>query len=213
MGNKIMPLFSILIIGIFTVCSFGEGYITPKGGLLLPLSMRDLKGSEQCVWNFGAEWGGLTDIGVGFGGSFDISWQHSYHVIDADTSGIIQQFDYDKEIRRTMLPLGAVLYIDPMFDKIVHPAFKASGGPALLIYTYREYDSDGDEHLTKNSGAYWGFFGKVGADLHVNLSEQVSVFAGIDYLWSSLTKHKFRSTTRYVQDLSGPMFRVGLRFL
>ncbi len=212
--KSIKSCFFMLVTLAITGTCIGEGFIAPKGGIAFPLSMKDLHGSERVVWNIGAEWGGLTDVGVGFGGSFDLFWQRSYHATEFDNIGTIQSFDVNREIRRTMFPLCAVLYVDPWYKNLVHPSFKGSFGPAMLIYTNREYiDSLDKDELSEHSGVYWGSVGKVGVDVHVNISDEVSIFLGGDYHWSSLTKRKWGTNRRFSMNMSGPVIRIGVRFL
>lgn len=199
--------------------AFAEGFVAPKAGLALPLAMRGLEPHERLTWDIGVEWGGLSDAGIGFGGSFDVVWQRSFQPTRFDTlvstsGGMIEAFDIDREIKRTMFPLSAFVYVDPMYRFVVHPAAEAGFGPAMLIYINREFDeTTGETELTEHSGVYWGWVAKAGFDAHLSLGGDVSVFGGFEYQWSRLTKRKWGTLTRYRMDMSGPAFRVGIRFL
>lgn len=173
---------------------------------------------NRTAWGFDIDWGGAFHDRVGLGGYFGVMWkrfiQDTLVKIFDSTGGLIEEYETDRNIKRTMFVLGGHIFVDPFPDLIVHPVFTTSFGHVLLIYINRKYDDDDDWFLKdkdRYSGGYWGFLGKFGIDVHVNLSSKISLFAGGTYTMCRVRKRKWGTATRYGQDLSGPSARFGIR--
>ncbi|MBD3419155.1 MAG: hypothetical protein GF398_03455 [Chitinivibrionales bacterium] len=207
----------LLIMGV-TIVVAAEGFIQPKGGIAIPIKLNKDKadrGSEKIAWNIGFEWGGIFDNRVGFGGSFDMYWQKTvYDSLLPDTSVQFDRYTIDREHKRFLFPLNAFFFIDPIPEVIVHPVIRGAFGPAMMIYVDKKYDDgSNDAEYTDPSGVYWGFTGRVGGDMHVNFGPESSIFFGFEYQWAALNRKEWRKNIYYHQDMQGPVFRIGFRFI
>jgi hypothetical protein len=198
---------------------FGDGFISPRAGVVFP---RVLGNSphvyERFTWNLGLQWGGISRSGFGGGGHFAFQWQTSAYASSFDTlssafDDVVEEYEFDRELRRFMPNIGGTIVIDPFTRLFVHPSFSGTFGPAMLIYINREYDRERDRsELTEHSGVYWGFIGSLAFDLHLDVGDGNSFFAGFVYQIGQLSKKKWGENIRFVQNLTGPSVHIGFRF-
>jgi hypothetical protein len=221
--KKAVVIAAVLVLAA-TGRGQGEGYVAPKFGIWFPSIVQGLDHYyRRTAWNFGLEWGGLGDAGIGAGAHFDMLWKWTdqptrfdWETTVIDTlSNPITAYEVDWQVRRTAFSVGGDLVIDPLREKTIHPVVRGSVGSIMMIYINRRYPDDVFDlpELTEHSGVYWGMRGRAGCDLHFNLSDGTSAFIGAEYQWSTVTKRKWGTRTRYRQDLSGVGLRVGFRFL
>ncbi len=214
--NKTSALFVCLLMA--AAAASANGYIGFKAGTQWPQTLSKLDAiGQRNAWNLGFEWGGFSDKHIGVGGSFCGIWKRvSDDTLSGSFSdsagGTITTTSGNHTITRAMFPLQFDLSIDPLPDLLVHPVIRCGGGPAAMIYTNR-YRSDSlfDDEFTRTSGVYWGFIGRAGMDIMINIGKEARLLVGGEYQWSRLSNREWGTSNTYRQDMSGPSVYIGVR--
>ncbi len=164
----------------------------------------------------GIEWGKFVADMIGIGGAVDFQWNR--YVETSDTIKTENGIEYTqstvrKELKRYMIPLTAWLAIDPMAEKTVHPVLKGHFGVAMMPLINKNYDDE--KQMPDHPGVYWGFYGRIAGDAHVNLgTDLASIFIGADYQWANMRKRDWDNKagkSYFHQDMSGFGIHIGLR--
>lgn len=205
---------------ILTTTATQAGMFGVKIGPVWPREVVLAPEGTNTALDVGIEWGGFVADMIGFGGAVDLQWNRFVEKTDTTfKSGVndtkITRSNIDREIKRYLIPLSAWVAIDPIPKQLVHPVLKGHFGVAMMPHINQSYDDDGEKHKAANQGVYWGLYGRIAGDAHINLgTDLASVFIGLDYQWANMRKRDWDNDagkSYFYQDMSGFGVHIGLR--
>lgn len=181
----------MLLIFLFTTSLFADGFFALRAGASWPRTISSIPG-EKTAFNTGWEWGGMVNNIVGVGGVFDMMFHNtdSEQSVKRDTTqsgGIFETYFDGEGVRRRQFSIGLGLWINPLDDAPFRPVLRANIMPSMMVLINEADTSDVDEVLPP-TGAYWGYTGETGGDIHVMITDEISFFVGASYRYGSLRK-------------------------
>lgn len=210
MRLRIPTIFVLLTAFTVNICASNKT-LTMKFGPYWP---EDLKHSERSTafdWSFlsGINFDKVVILGAGF----DFIWNKN-----SKENKIAPRVFQEELIERTlMFPITAFLSISPFPDFLVSPSISGQAGIGFMHFTKQDIyfiDVIPIESLPTfydENGWYFGSVFKVAADALVNLSPNVSLFGGVDHMWSKPKRIKRYDSHLYTRrNMSGWGVRCGL---
>ncbi|HEX3018656.1 MAG TPA: hypothetical protein VHP36_00065 [Chitinispirillaceae bacterium] len=176
-----------------------------------PCWPEDLKHSiRPTALNWSIQSGMNFDNTVSLGVAFDFLWNKGSKE-EQITNHI---FRYELIERTLMFPVTAFLSISPLSDLIVSPRITGQVGIGFMHFTKKDVEIIGSlPTLYDENGWYFGAVYKLGMDALINLKPGVSLFSGLDHLWSKPKKIKRSDPhlfTRRNMDGWGVRFGINL---
>jgi hypothetical protein len=212
---KIKRIVFIVAIAAAAIPSLAEQMFALRIGPVWP---RDIfigsPAGKRTAWDAGVDVGMLFDkkVGVGVSGEFmwhTISQDSSYFNIPDSTTRDVK----NSEQKRFMFPVSLFLMFDPISQYVVHPVIRGQIGFNMLTYTNKSFPA-GVETDKVDHGFYMGIIGKVSAEAHYKLGDNVSLISGFEYQWSRVQRKVENTSNQYYrQKLYGPGIRVGILFV
>ncbi len=203
-------LLTILTLNIFAF----DKTLTLKFGPCWP---EDLKHSERTT---AFDWSLLSGISfdktVTLGAGFDFLWNKN-----SIENKIAPHLFQEELLERTlMFPITAFLCITPLPDFLISPSISGQAGIGFMHFSkkdvYKKYPDliesiENSFDIYDENGWYFGAVFKIAADVLINLSPHVSLFGGLDYLWSEPKKIKRSDPHLFTRrNMNGWGLRLGI---
>lgn len=211
MHLRILTLFCLLTVFTLNTCAVDKS-LTLKFGPYWP---EDLKHSERST---AFDWSVLSGISfdktVTLGAGFDFIWNKS-----SKENKIAPHLFQEELLERTlMFPLTAFLSITPLPDFLVSPSIFGQAGIGFMHFSKKDIAiEEMIESIIPHfipydeNGWYFGAVFKIAIDALINLSPQVSLFGGLDHLWSKPKKIKRSDPHLFTRrNMNGWGFRCGI---
>ncbi len=213
----------ILLLTLFTT-SFAEGFMAVSGGVAFPKTISNLQGRDKAAGHASLQWGKRFDHVFGIGATFDMLFASSYEGSDIaeDSStavGIINVYQEQTSIRRRQFSLGIGAWVNFLNDAPIRPVIRGSFMPSVMALI-NEYENGDKEEVLPPSGAYWGSVATVDAELHIMISDEVSIFFAVGYRFNSVRKRTeyeyftFEENSDYYyveQPMQGLSLKIGVQ--
>lgn len=200
-------LFALILSGLFFFTGASEKILNFQIGPLWPYVLKETP--EPTAWNTSMQIGRIIDRRISIGADINFLWNR--YTDEELVTGNISQINSKQ--KTLCFPLTAFLTITPFPDLIVYPGISGQIGLNTMYYS-KSTDSIGTNNSMTNgfdeNGWYMGFIGKIGADAYFALSDNSTIFAGMEYLWSNPKKITRKRTDNLVarRKMSG----FGLKF-
>ncbi len=202
MHLRVLTFFWLLTVFALNICATDKS-LTLKFGPYWP---QDLKHSERPT---AFDWTVLSGISfdktVTLGAGFDFIWNKN-----SKENKIAPNLFQEELIERTlMFPVTAFLSISPLPDFIVSPSISGQAGIGFMhfskedIYFIDVRPIESIPGLYDENGWYFGAVFKIAADILINLSPHVSLFGGLDHLWSKPKRIKRSDHLYYKRNMNG----------
>jgi len=208
---RIPTIFLLITVFTLNICAYDKT-LTLKFGPYWP---EDLKHSERTT---AFDWSLLSGISfdktVTLGAGFDFIWNKN-----SKENKIAPHIFQEELIERTlMFPITAFLSINPLPDFLVSPSISGQAGIGFMHFSKKDiYIKDIVESLENpfdiydENGWYFGAVFKIAVDALINLSPNVSLFGGLDHMWSKPKKIKRSDPHLFTRrNMSGWGLRFGI---
>jgi hypothetical protein len=197
-----------LLLAVFSVHALDKT-INLKIGPVWPKAIRDSE--KKTAWDASIEAGISIDRKVGIGGAVNFLW----HKVAEEQQLTNNVFRLETQEKIFMWPILGYIAINPLPDLRVHPVIQGQIGFNMMYYSHKE-DSVKQSITVEGedfNGIYIGLIWKAIADARVQIGENSSLFAGLEYQWSRPRQASNKEENIYaLLEMRGIGIRLGLMF-
>ena len=202
--------FIVTIISLSVVSAHAEKLIQLKVGPGWPRAIRENKSKTALDASilYGASFDRKVAIGAGVDFLADVNTD------DTLLSGNVYRRNM---IEKTfMFPVSGFIALTPIPDFRIHPCISGQVGFNTVYFSHKDNSIESADTAKDydEDGFYIGFFWQIAADAIFSLSENIGLFAGLEYQWSEPKKVNKDSDDQFTKrNMSGISIRMGLRIV
>lgn len=212
MKKIFITLLAVTFSGLYFFAEASERTINIQIGPLWPHVLKE--SSKPTAWNSSLQIGRVIDRKIAIGTDINFLWNNY-----SDEEMVIGNISQVSSKQKTLcFPITAFLSITPFPDLIVYPGISGQIGLNTMYYSNSTDSIKTDNSMTNGfdeNGWYMGLIGKIGASAYFAFSNNSTIFAGMEYLWSNPKKISRKRTDNLVarRKMSGFGLKFGIGLL